>query len=60
MLITKDEAARRLCLSRGMIDKLIKQGRLASVKVGTSRRIDERDLETFVESRKVGGGECCA
>ena len=43
------EAAVSLGLSRTRVYQLMQAGELASVKVGSSRRIPAADLETFVQ-----------
>jgi excisionase family DNA binding protein len=48
MLLTAEEAARRLSTSRTRIFDLIAKGDLASVKLGHSRRIVVRALEEYV------------
>jgi excisionase family DNA binding protein len=48
LLITIDEAARRLCIGRSHIYQQIQLGRLRSIRIGRSRRILETDLEAFV------------
>lgn len=50
LLITVDEAARRLEISKSMVYKLIRQGRLKTVKVGANRRIKPEALAEYVES----------
>jgi excisionase family DNA binding protein len=49
LLITVDEAARRLSIGRSHIYQLMQRGRLRSVLIGRSRRILERDLAAFIE-----------
>lgn len=49
LLVSIDEAARRLAISRRNVQGLIYEGRLQSVKVGRCRRIAAVDLELFVE-----------
>lgn len=50
LLITIDEAARRLSIGRSHIYAEMQRGRLRSVQIGRSRRILERDLDEFVGS----------
>jgi excisionase family DNA binding protein len=54
LLVTLDEAARRLSLCRRSVQELVYGGTLAAVKVGRSRRIAVIDLESFVEGLRVG------
>jgi len=49
LLITVDEAARRLSIGRSHIYEQMQRGRLRSVRIGRSRRILERDLEGFID-----------
>lgn len=49
LLITIDEAARRLSIGRSHIYMQIQLGRLRSVRIGRSRRILESDLAAFIE-----------
>ena len=49
LLITIDEAARRLSIGRSHIYQQMQLGRLRSVRIGRSRRILERDLAAFIE-----------
>jgi len=48
VLITIDEAARRLSIGRSHIYQQMQFGRLRSVRIGRSRRILESDLEAFI------------
>jgi len=55
LLLTPEEAARRLGLSRTQIFRLIAQKRLRSVKIGKLRRISRAALEDFVaETERLG------
>ena len=49
LLLTVKEAAQRLALGRSMAYRLIQNGALKSVKVGSARRVRVNDLEDFVE-----------
>jgi excisionase family DNA binding protein len=49
LLVTVDEAARRLSIGRSHIYEQMQRGRLRSVLIGRSRRILERDLAAFIE-----------
>jgi excisionase family DNA binding protein len=51
LLITVDEAARRLSIGRSHIYEQVRRGTLRSICIGRSRRILNRDLEAFIESR---------
>lgn len=48
LLVTVDEAARRLSIGRSHVYEQMQRGRLRSVQIGRSRRILERDLDDFV------------
>lgn len=52
-LLTIEEAAERLSVSARNIRHQIYLRRLPIVKVGRLVRIDERDLETFIENSRV-------
>jgi excisionase family DNA binding protein len=47
-LVSKDEAARRLDVSRATVERLIKRGELDSLKIGQLRRIPETSLAAFI------------
>jgi excisionase family DNA binding protein len=47
-LLTVEETARRMSLSRTTIFGLVRTGRLASVKIGKARRIPESAIDEFV------------
>jgi excisionase family DNA binding protein len=51
LLVTVDEAARRLSIGRSHVYEQIQRRTLRSVRIGRSRRILSRDLEAFIESR---------
>jgi excisionase family DNA binding protein len=69
LLVSLDEAARRLGLCRRSVQGLIYAGQLPSVRIGRSRRVSVVDLEGFVERLRqeddheveplavVGGGQ---
>ena len=50
LLYTIDETAEILCSSRTSVYRLIKSGRLMSVKVSGSRRVTRQAIERFVAS----------
>lgn len=49
LLLTVDEAAAALGLGRTLLYELLRRKVIASVKVGTARRIPLRALEAFIE-----------
>lgn len=49
LLLTVEQTAERLGLSRATVFDLIKRNEIASVRVGAARRIIRADLERFVE-----------
>lgn len=52
-LLTVEEAARLLRLSRAKVYKLMERGELPSYKIGTARRISLAALQAFIQSREV-------
>lgn len=55
LLITIDEAARRLSIGRSHVYQQLQRGGLRSVRIGRSRRILEQDLQAFIDDLLVGG-----
>ena len=49
LLLTVAEAARRLSIGRSHLYEHILSGSLRSVRIGRSRRISSRDLDSFIE-----------
>jgi len=49
LLVTIEEAARRLSIGRSHIYEQMQRGALRSVHIGRSRRILTTDLEAFIE-----------
>lgn len=56
LLLTPEEAALRLGISRSMVYELIRAGELESVTIGRLRRIPVVALEQYVERLREGGG----
>jgi excisionase family DNA binding protein len=54
LLLTPDQAARRLSIGRSHLYELLLRGSLRSVRIGRSRRIVSRDLDAFIESLLEG------
>jgi excisionase family DNA binding protein len=49
LLVTVDEAARRLSIGRSHLYEYLLRGSLRSVRIGRSRRIASRDLQAFID-----------
>jgi excisionase family DNA binding protein len=49
LLVTVEEAARRLALSRTTLYQQIRRGVIPSVRIGHSRRIPVIDLERYID-----------
>jgi excisionase family DNA binding protein len=49
LLLRPEEAAEVLSIGRSRLYELIGKGELASVQIGTSRRVPARDLVRYVE-----------
>ena len=49
LLITVEEAARRLCIGRANLYQHLRRGTIPSVTIGRCRRIAVRDLEDFID-----------
>jgi excisionase family DNA binding protein len=54
LLLTPQEAADSLGVSRSLVYELIGSGRLESVRIGTCRRIPIGALEMFVQELRLG------
>lgn len=52
--LTLTEASARLRLSKPTIAKLVRMGKLASVRISRNILIDERDLDYFVAAHRTG------
>lgn len=57
LLVTVEDAARRLSIGRSHIYEQMQRGGLRSVRIGRSRRILITDLEAFIELLLNGPGE---
>lgn len=53
LLLTVEEAGAELRICRTRVFGLIANGTLPSVRIGRSRRVRRRDLETYVDSLDV-------
>lgn len=49
-LLTLDQVARRLQLSRRTVERLIREGRIRALHVGRRVRVTDRELETYIAS----------
>ncbi|MCH7837981.1 MAG: helix-turn-helix domain-containing protein [Chloroflexi bacterium] len=49
LLVSVEEAARRLAIGRSSAYVLIRQGELASIKIGAARRVPVAALSEYVE-----------
>jgi excisionase family DNA binding protein len=60
MLLSVQQVATRLRISRGSVYELVKRGDLAVHRVGSGRgtiRISEADLQAYLSRCRSGGGE---
>ena len=51
LLLTVDETAEALALSRSTIYRLLKSGDLVATRIGTAVRIPESSVQHFVDAR---------
>ncbi len=51
-VLTVDEVAKLLKLSKITIYRLIKTGEIPAYKIGASWRVNKEDLENYIESKK--------
>ncbi len=51
LLLTVDETAEALALSRSTIYRLLKSGDLVATRIGTATRIPKSSLDRFVDAR---------
>ncbi len=58
LLLTPNEAAKALSISRSKLYELIYQGRLSTVMIDTSRRIPTEALEEFIRHLQHEEVEC--
>jgi excisionase family DNA binding protein len=47
-LLTVEEAAQVMSLGLSLMQKLIRSGTVASVRIGTARRVPVRELDTYI------------
>jgi excisionase family DNA binding protein len=53
-LLSVDEAAERLSIHAVSVRRLIAKGQLKGIRVLGALRIDQRDLDSFIEGRRHG------
>lgn len=56
-LLTVDETAKRLRVSRPKVYDLLRRGELSSFTIGRSRRIPSSSVDAYVESRLAAAGD---
>lgn len=52
-LLTMNAAAEYLSMSKGFVEKEVREGRLRQMHLGRVRRIDVQELDRYIESRSV-------
>lgn len=57
LLVTVDEAARRLSIGRSHLYEFLLRVDLRSIRIGRSRRIASRDLDAFIECLLQGSAD---
>jgi excisionase family DNA binding protein len=55
--LTLEQVQQRLNVGRTRVYALLKSGQLRRFKEGRDWRVDEADLEAYIESRKQGGSD---
>lgn len=56
-MLTVAEVSKRLNLSERTIQRLIESGNLPAFRFGKSYRVNESELEEYINNAKVKGGE---
>jgi excisionase family DNA binding protein len=56
LLVTPEEAARRLSIARSSLYELVLTGEVASIKIGRSRRIPVDALTAYIGRKLRDGG----
>lgn len=51
LLLTPDEAAKALAVSRARVYELMRAGELRSIRIGSSRRVPRQAVATFIEQK---------
>ncbi|OGO42237.1 MAG: hypothetical protein A2W36_06090, partial [Chloroflexi bacterium RBG_16_58_14] len=57
VLLTGEDVARILQLSRGLTDELMKRGLIPTVRIGGSRRVLADDLEAYIYQNRLDYGK---
>ena len=57
ILLRPEQAAAALAISRARLYQLLRDGTIASVKLGSSRRVPLADLVEYVDGLKANDGE---
>lgn len=52
LLLTLNDVAEALSVSRRHVERLVSDGTLPSVKIGEARRVHQADLEVWLESER--------
>lgn len=55
LLLTPEQAAEQLGISRRQIYRLIREGSLRSVKIGKLRRVSRTALQAFIDAGEAAG-----
>lgn len=51
VLLTPEEAGTRMGVSRSVVYELLAEGRLDSIRIGRSRRIPVKAIDTFIQAQ---------
>lgn len=54
-LLEVSHVAHRLSSSQEFVRKLIRDGKLAAIRLGTRWRVDPADLQAFIDAQRVNG-----
>jgi excisionase family DNA binding protein len=53
-LLTTEQAARRLSISRARLYELLMSGQIESVKIGASRRVPDEAVDDYIGKLRAG------
>jgi excisionase family DNA binding protein len=56
-LLTVGEVAAMMRVSTMTVYRLIKSGELGAIRIGRGYRIPQRDVERYLEARRIGSGQ---